>query len=61
MKIVRSFSFVFLVLTVSVFASSADPAPRQSRASTALRNITIDDYFKIQDVSQPELSPDGLW
>jgi len=61
MKVVRNFAFVFTVLALLVVAYSADSAPRQSRPSTALRNITIDDYFKIHDVSQPELSPDGQW
>src|SRR6266480_3276764 len=29
--------------------------------SAKLRNITIDDFFQIRDVSQPEMSPDGQW
>jgi dipeptidyl aminopeptidase/acylaminoacyl peptidase len=29
--------------------------------STTPRNITIDDFFQIRDVSQPEMSPDGQW
>ncbi|HTQ61922.1 MAG TPA: S9 family peptidase [Candidatus Solibacter sp.] len=36
-------------------------AGQQSHPSTALRKITIDDYFRIHDVGQPELSPDGQW
>jgi dipeptidyl aminopeptidase/acylaminoacyl peptidase len=61
MKFVRSLAFFNIVLAIALSARVADSAPPQARPSTALRNITIDDYFKIQDVSQPELSPDGLW
>jgi len=62
MKVVRSLAFVFAVSALSLSVSPADSAPRQSRAaSTATRFITIDDYFQIRDVGQPELSPDGQW
>ncbi len=63
MKIVRSFVLAFLVLVFSFPGQRAESAPPQSRtpSSTALRNITIDDYFQIRDVGQPELSPDGQW
>jgi Tol biopolymer transport system component len=62
MKVIRSLAFVFAVLALSLSASRADSAPRQSRAAaTATRLITIDDYFQIRDVGQPELSPDGQW
>ena len=62
MKNARCFAFGFLVLVLSLSASPADSAPRQSRAAaTATRLITIDDYFQIRDVGQPELSPDGQW
>ena len=61
MRIARRFGIAFVILAMALCAHSADCASPQARASTALRNITIDDYFKIHDVSQPELSPDGLW
>jgi len=62
MKIVRRVTFAFLVSILSFAACAADSAPRQSRpVSGASRLITIDDYFQIRDVSQPELSPDGQW
>src|SRR5437762_11889586 len=35
-------------------ASATPPPP-------APRSITIDDFFQIRDVSQPEMSPDGQW
>jgi dipeptidyl aminopeptidase/acylaminoacyl peptidase len=61
MNIARRFETFFLALAVAFSISSAKATPRQSRGSTAPRNITIDDYFQIRDVSQPELSPDGQW
>jgi dipeptidyl aminopeptidase/acylaminoacyl peptidase len=61
MKIIRSVVFVFLVLAFSFAARPAASAPPQSRPPVGLRNISIDDYFQIRDVGQPELSPDGQW
>jgi dipeptidyl aminopeptidase/acylaminoacyl peptidase len=62
-SLVSSLAFGFLLLALALCARAATSASEQSRpaASTAARNITIDDYFRILDVSQPELSPDGLW
>jgi hypothetical protein len=62
MRIVRCFVFASFVLGIFFAARAADAAPRQSHpAAASVRNITIDDYFQIRDVSQPELSPDGQW
>ncbi len=41
-----------LALPVSAIAQSAPPSPR---------SITIDDYFQIQTVHDPQLSPDAQW
>ena len=63
MKIARRFAFGFLLvaLTLSARAASSDDEQARPAASSAARNITIDDYFQIRDVGQPELSPDGQW
>jgi dipeptidyl aminopeptidase/acylaminoacyl peptidase len=61
MKIARSLTFVCLLLALTFCARPADSAPQQPRTPATLRNITIDDYFQIRDVGQPELSPDGQW
>jgi len=37
------------------------PSVAQESAPKAPRAITIDDFFQIRDVSQPEISPDGQW
>lgn len=54
---VRYVSFLFLVLVpISVtLAQQPPPAPQ----SATRRPITIDDYFQIRGVSDPQLSPDG--
>src|SRR5436853_2201946 len=37
------------------------PALAQYSHARTRRAITIDDFFQIRDVSQPEISPDGQW
>src|SRR5713101_3422549 len=63
MKITRSIVFVFLALylSFSAFAQESATKPATVSAPATPRNITIDDYFQIRDVSQPELSLDGQW
>src|SRR6267143_1558605 len=39
----------------------APPLVAQESAPKSPRPITIDDFFQIRDVAQPELSPDGQW
>src|SRR2546429_6024400 len=59
MKTIRCLALASLVLIpwLSLHAQESAPKP----ASSTPRNITIDDFFQIRDVSQPELSPDGQW
>src|SRR6266853_3141937 len=63
MKISRSTAFVFLALYLSFSARAQESAPKPASptAPSIPRSITIDDYFQIRHVSQPELSPDGQW
>src|SRR5277367_6788785 len=58
-----SLAFGVLLLPLALSGRAASSPAEQSRPATssAPRNITIDDYFRILDVSQPELSPDGQW
>jgi dipeptidyl aminopeptidase/acylaminoacyl peptidase len=53
--------FLILALPMVAFAGGAARGQSRTAASAALRNVTIDDYFQIRDVGQPELSPEGLW
>jgi dipeptidyl aminopeptidase/acylaminoacyl peptidase len=50
-------AFLLLAFAFPVLAqeSASKPVP------AAPHNITIDDFFQIRDVSQPELGPDGPW
>ncbi len=56
-------TLALLFLGPSLPAPGQEPGskPAATTASATPRNITIDDYFQIRDVSQPELSPDGQW
>lgn len=53
-------SCIFLAAAAIGFSTVAR-AQDNAQASTTPRNITIDDYFRILDVAQPEISPDGQW
>jgi dipeptidyl aminopeptidase/acylaminoacyl peptidase len=52
-----AFALLFFGFAFSAFAqdTATKPSPATPRA------ITIDDFFQIRDVSQPELSSDGQW
>jgi len=52
MKLSFRLSVLSAVLVLAPFTLAQQPAPR---------GITIDDYFQIRDVAQPELSPEGQW
>jgi dipeptidyl aminopeptidase/acylaminoacyl peptidase len=52
-------SIVSLALLYALQPSSAHAQAHSGSAATRL--ITVDDYFRILDVGQPELSPDGQW
>jgi dipeptidyl aminopeptidase/acylaminoacyl peptidase len=64
----RRTSLLALALSALVFSTPARAQQQQYVAKPASvtvpippRDLTIDDYFQIRDVSQPELSPDGQW
>ena len=59
MKTIRCLALASLVLFLWPPLRAQESAPKP--ASAAPRNITIDDYFQIRDVSQPEISLDGQW
>lgn len=48
---------ITVLLSLVFFLST----PVGARQETAPRNLTIDDYFRIQRVSDPQVSPDGQW
>jgi len=51
----RFASIILFLLAIPTPALAQESRPRTPRA------ITIDDFFQIRDVSQPEISPDGQW
>jgi dipeptidyl aminopeptidase/acylaminoacyl peptidase len=53
MRLRLHLSIIAFVLALPLGAQES--APKNPRA------ITIDDFFQIRDVSQPEISPDGQW
>src|SRR5881398_2824745 len=59
MKTIRCLALASLVLIPWLSLHAQESAPKTAPA--APRNITIDDYFQIRDVSQPEISLDGQW
>src|SRR5260370_19809514 len=59
MKIIRCLAFASLALVLWLPASAQESAPKPAPATR--RNITIDDFFQIRDVAQPEISPDRQW
>ncbi len=59
MKMIRGIAFAALALLLSLPVPAQEATPKP--ASATPRAITIDDYFQIRDVSQPELSADGQW
>src|SRR6266404_7525303 len=59
MKMFRCIAFATFALVLPLSALAQESAPKP--ASATPRNITIDDFFQIRDVSQPEMSPDGQW
>jgi dipeptidyl aminopeptidase/acylaminoacyl peptidase len=63
MKLLSCLASVLFAWALSLPASAQqyDAKPASVTVPVPPRAITIDDYFQIRDVAQPELSPDGQW
>src|SRR5258708_15237724 len=63
MRSVSRMAFALLLLGLGVSARAQQYAANRASVTVPIppRAITIDDYFQIRDVAQPELSPDGQW
>jgi len=62
MNVMRRLAPTAVILSLLVLATAQTVgAQARSGSASATRLITIDDYFAIRDVGQPELSPDGQW
>jgi dipeptidyl aminopeptidase/acylaminoacyl peptidase len=63
MKSISHVVFALLLLGFAFPAHAQEYVAKPSSVTVPIppRAITIDDYFQIRDVGQPELSPDGQW
>ena len=55
------FVFAFLLLTRLSGQDASLPAAKPKSAAAQLRRLTVDDYFRINDVEDAQISPDGKW
>jgi len=67
-KIVQAMKTRFLLANsilfgfcASVAFAQAAPAQTPPAARAPRRNLTVDDYFRIKDVEDVQISPDGKW
>jgi dipeptidyl aminopeptidase/acylaminoacyl peptidase len=49
------------LLTLASFAQEVAPTQKPTARNAHLRNLTVDDYFRIKDVEDAQISPDGKW
>jgi dipeptidyl aminopeptidase/acylaminoacyl peptidase len=61
MRAVRKTVLSSAILAALLFAVAWQSAAAQARGAAGTRAITVEDYFRILDVGQPEISPDGQW
>lgn len=45
----------------SLWFLSSNPSAAPAQTPVAKRNLNVDDYFRIKEVSDPQISPDGKW
>ena len=56
----RRILFAAILLSLCVVPLAVAQAPEKA-APPAPRNLTIDDYFQIKRIGDPQISPDGKW
>jgi dipeptidyl aminopeptidase/acylaminoacyl peptidase len=62
MRVGACFTVMVLLGVAAVFARNQNAAASSAQASGfAKRKLTIDDYFQIKDVADPQISPEGKW
>ena len=49
------------IIMIALAAGLAAGQDEKSEAPPAARPLTLDDYFKIHEVADPQISPDGKW
>ena len=66
MKFMQLMKIRFLLANSILFGllagvALAQAAPAQTSPAARTRNLTMDDYFRIKDVEDAQISPDGKW
>jgi dipeptidyl aminopeptidase/acylaminoacyl peptidase len=62
MKLILSLGALALLAIWTTTARSQNTPPAgPAGPSSPKRNLTVDDYFQIKDVTNPQISPDGKW
>jgi dipeptidyl aminopeptidase/acylaminoacyl peptidase len=57
----RRILFAAILWSLCAVSPAVAQAPEKAKASAAPRNLTIDDYFQIKRVQDPQISPEGKW
>jgi dipeptidyl aminopeptidase/acylaminoacyl peptidase len=60
-KFVRAALVVAGILFFAVGAARAQGTVASTASATAKRPLSIDDYFRLKEVDDPQVSPDGKW
>jgi dipeptidyl aminopeptidase/acylaminoacyl peptidase len=55
------FSRLVVATGILMIALAAGPAAGQDEKAATPRSLTVEDYFRILDVDEPQISPDGKW
>jgi dipeptidyl aminopeptidase/acylaminoacyl peptidase len=53
--------FVFVAALPRAAFAQNRPAPANPAATSTPRNLTVDDYFRIKEVADAQISPEGKW
>lgn len=62
MKSLRGLLFVAIAgLFAQCMYGQVPAGPADNAVKSAQRNLTVDDYFRIKEVSDPQISPEGNW
>jgi len=60
-RLILLIAVALLVLITPQPGSAGNPAEPPSEAPPAPRTLTVEDYFRIRGVGDPQVSPDGKW
>jgi hypothetical protein len=55
MKSLTTVALLSTMISVAAFVAAS------AQATSGTRSLTVDDYFRIQRIADPQISPDGEW